>query len=75
MKCFLRIGMDDLENSIPCNSVKEAKEIYKESAAPLYRFGQSLEGVIYIAKTVEELTDYPSYLLTYTGRVLCARCY
>ncbi len=75
MKCFLRYAHEYLEDSIPFNSISDAKFDFENTAKELDRYGQHIEASIHIAKDVESLNEYPEFVLTLTprGAIRCDR--
>ena len=64
MKCYLRIGNDYLEDAIPCATIKDAVLVYQDTAQELARYDQRIEASIHIAPTLEEVGEYPDYVLS-----------
>ena len=73
MKCFLRYEADSLEDAEECKSITEAKREYRLTAKELYSYGQSISATIHVAKTIEEVAEYPDYVLSFDGAVVCER--
>jgi hypothetical protein len=65
MKCFLRIGEDCLEEATQHKSLAQAESAYRKVAEELGQYGQSIEATIHIAKTLDEVAEYPDFVLTY----------
>ena len=65
MKCFLRIGDDCLEDATQHKSLAQAEAAYRKVAEELGRYGQAIEATIHIAKTIDEVVEYPDFVLTY----------
>ena len=65
MKCFLRIGDDCLEDATQHKSLAQAESAYRKVAEELGRYGQAIEATIHIAKTINEVVEYPDFVLTY----------
>jgi len=68
MKVYLRIGDDPLEDAQPHRSKAEAIAAYADVARELARYDQRIEATIHVAKTAEELTEYPDWVLTLSPR-------
>ena len=68
MICFLRSGSDYLEDSVKYSSIADAVEAYRHEATSLARFEQVHEATIHIAKTFDEVVEYPDMVLTLTPR-------
>lgn len=66
MKCFLVTGY--LSDAIEYPSIKEAKADYEYSARQLDNYGQKLEATIHIAKSIDEVSEYPDYCLSLSPR-------
>ena len=64
MKCFLRQGSDYLEDAEPHNSIGDAKAAFLETATELAGYGQVHEASIHIADSIEEVVEYPDYVLS-----------
>lgn len=73
--CFLREGRDYLEDARKFRSIGEAKDAYLRSACELAGYGQRHEASIHIAKTMEEVVEYPDYVLALgpNGGLKCER--
>ena len=65
MKCFLRLGDDCLEDATQHKSLAQAESAYRKVAEELGRYGQAIEATIHIAKTIDEVVEYPDFVLTY----------
>lgn len=66
--CFLREGSDYLEEARKFRSIQDAKHAYLRSATELEGYGQRHEATIHIAKTWDEVVEYPDYVLSLTNR-------
>lgn len=62
--CFLRMGDDYLEDATRCHSIRDAIEEYREVAEELNGYEQKIEASIHIAKTMDEVAEYPDYVLS-----------
>lgn len=65
MKYFLRIANDYLEDATPHRTFAQAKAAYREVAEELDRYGQAISATVHIAKTLDEVAEYPDFVLTY----------
>ena len=67
---FLRFADDYLEAAKGLKTLKGAREAYEETAEELWRYGQAIEATVHIAGSIDEVAEYPDYLLTYTDGLL-----
>ena len=68
---FLRYADEYLEDAQGFKTLKGAREAYEETAEELYRYGQAIEATVHIAGSIDEVVEYPDFLLTYEdGRVI-----
>lgn len=76
MRTYLRIGTDTLEEAQQYASKKAAVEAFAETAHQLARFGQSIEASLHYANSMDELAEYPDFVLSITARgsIKCERC-
>ena len=74
--CFLREGSDYLEDARRMPSLAAAKEEFRLAAEELIGYGQPHEATIHIAKTKEELVEYPDFVLSLgpRGGLRCESC-
>lgn len=75
MKCFLRIGGDTLEEVEVCCNLAEAKRRYYRGAVQLLQYDQRIEATIHIADRIEDVVEYPDYVLSLgpRGGLKCER--
>jgi len=73
--CYLREGSDYLEDAVRFKSIYEAKEAFFITAKDLDRYGQKHEAAIHIADTMDEVVEYPDYVLSLgpRGGLVCER--
>lgn len=76
MKCFLQIGGDFIEDSIPCDSVDDAVWEYRRYVKDVMRFQDTAdEAAIHLIDNSpslaelrpdprDRITDYPDYVLS-----------
>ncbi|PRZ56368.1 hypothetical protein BX589_10118 [Paraburkholderia fungorum] len=64
MKTFLRYESDTLEEAKPFASKREAVEAFEATARELIRFGQKIEASLHIAASIDELAEYPDFVLS-----------
>lgn len=63
--CYLRIGSDYLEDASRCQSVNHAVDKYRSMVDEFNRFGNTPpEASIHIAKSKDELQEYPDFVLS-----------
>lgn len=76
MICFLRMANDYLEEAEKCSSIAGAVRAFEHTARELARYGQYTEAAIHIAKTLDEVVEYPDYVLSLgpRGGVRKQRC-
>jgi hypothetical protein len=67
---FLRMGDDYLDDSIGFKTLKCARDKYKDTAAELFMYGQSIQASIHKAPSIDEVVEYPDYVLSYDGKVI-----
>ena len=65
MKYFLRIGDDYLEDAKPHHTLAKAKAAYRDVAKELDRYGQSICATIHMARTLDDVAEYPDFVLSY----------
>ena len=75
MNCFLRMGEDHLNCAMEFFTIGDAKHAFLETARDLDRYDQRIEASIHIADSVEELSEYPDYVLSLgpRGGLKCER--
>lgn len=66
--CFLRTGSDYLEDAVEYFTISSACAAFMRDARVLDRYGQKLEATIHIANTMEEVAEYPDYVLSLGSR-------
>lgn len=73
--CYLREGSDYLEDATRFNTIADAKESFRRAAKDLDRYGQKHEATIHIADTMDEVVEYPDYVLSLgkRGGLVCER--
>lgn len=62
--CFLVCGDEDLSEAKKFHSIAAAKEEYLSVARELDRYGQRIGGSIHIARTRDDVVEYPDYVLS-----------
>lgn len=62
--CFLRMGNDYLEDAQKWNSINAAKMEFLFTARDLARYDQTITASIHIAPTLDEVVEYPDYVLS-----------
>lgn len=63
-KYFLRMGSDCLSDAKPYKTKKAAIEAFSEVALDLGRYGQSIEATIHIAPSIDDVNEYPDFVLS-----------
>jgi hypothetical protein len=73
--CFLREGSDYLADAVEHGTIASAQDSYLRSAKELAGYGQKHDATIHIAKSVEELNEYPDYVLSLgpKGGLVCQK--
>ena len=76
MKTFLRIGEDCLEDAVLCSSKAAAVDWFLVVAEELDRYGQEIEASLHYARSRDEVSEYPDFVLSLgpRGGVRCERC-
>lgn len=64
MKVFLRSGSDYLEDAKPFDSKAAAVCQFQRDAEELDRFGQKHEASIHIADHIDQVAEYPDFVLS-----------
>ena len=67
MKFWLRLGSDYLSEATPHETFGAAEAAYRSAAAQLWRYGQRLEATVHLGERLDDLDEYPDYVLTYDG--------
>lgn len=67
-RCFLRVGTDTIEEADACPSIEAAVEEFRETAHELARFGQGVEAFIHIARSRDDIVEYPDFVLSLGSR-------
>jgi len=67
MKCFLCFASIYPEYE-QFNSIGDAKASFLETARELDRYGQSITASLHIAKSEDEIQEYPDFVLSLTKR-------
>lgn len=67
---FLRMGDDYLEDSMGFKTLKGARDEFEDTAAELFMYGQSIQASIHKAPSIDEVVEYPDYVLSYDGKVI-----
>lgn len=62
--CFLVCGDECLDEAKKFHSIAAAKEEYLSVARELDRYGQRIGGSIHIARTRDDVVEYPDYVLS-----------
>ena len=65
---FLRIGNDYLTDSEPFNTLADAKSAFSCVALELYGYGQEIEASIHIGTDLDDIVEYPDYVLSLSPR-------
>ncbi|MBJ9659066.1 hypothetical protein [Burkholderia gladioli] len=63
MAYFLRMGDDYLEDAVKHGTKADAIAAFRETSDELDRYGQSITASIHIADTMEEVVEYPDFVL------------
>ncbi|MBU7436118.1 MULTISPECIES: hypothetical protein [Burkholderiaceae] len=63
MAYFLRMGADYLEDAVKHGTKADAIAAFRETSDELDRYGQSITASIHIADTMEEVVEYPDFVL------------
>ncbi|MEF9443384.1 hypothetical protein OWS73_33730 [Burkholderia sp. 1B3(2022)] len=63
MAYFLRMGADYLEDAQRFATKAVAIDAFRETSDELDRYGQSITASIHIADTMEEVVEYPDWVL------------
>lgn len=63
MAYFLRMGDDYLDQAVKYSSKAGAIDAFRETSDELDRFGQSITASIHIADTMDEVVEYPDFVL------------
>ncbi|MCA8287549.1 hypothetical protein [Burkholderia vietnamiensis] len=63
MAYFLRMGNDYLEDAVKHGTKADAIAAFRETSDELDRYGQSITASIHIADTMEEVVEYPDFVL------------
>ncbi|PQV53425.1 hypothetical protein [Paraburkholderia sp. BL21I4N1] len=63
MAYFLRMGADYLEDAVKYTSKAGAIDTFRETSDELDRYGQSITASLHIADTMEEVVEYPDFVL------------
>jgi len=63
MAYFLRMGADYLEDAVKHGTKAGAIAAFRETSDELDRYGQSITASIHIADTMEEVVEYPDFVL------------
>ena len=73
--CYLREGSDYLEDAVRYHTISDAKASFMTTAQELDRYGQKHEAAIHIADTLDEVVEYPDYVLSLgkRGGLVCER--
>lgn len=76
---FLLIGSDlitDVKDSDGYDSKAAACRAYMRTAEELADYGQDIEASLHIAKTADEVAEYPDFVLSLgpRGGLVCDRC-
>lgn len=73
--CFLREGSDYLADANEYQTLEAAKRSFRVGAEELAKYGQTLEASIHIARSIDEVHEYPDYVLSLgpRGGLVCER--
>jgi hypothetical protein len=63
MAYFLRMGDDYLEDAEKHGTKADAIAAFRETSDELDRYGQSITASVHIADTMEEVVEYPDFVL------------
>ncbi|WP_186197615.1 hypothetical protein [Burkholderia gladioli] len=63
MAYFLRMGADYLEDAVKHGTKAGAIAAFRETSDELDRYGQSITASIHIAETMDEVVEYPDFVL------------
>ena len=76
---FLRMGTDSLDDAVAYpvvyRSLESCKNVFREVANDLARYGQEIEATVHIAESRDALDEYPDYVLSLgpRGGLRCER--
>jgi len=73
--CFLMAPLCGYPYYNKYRSIGEAKEVFLKAATELHRYGQGYEAAIHIAKDLDQINEYPDYVLSLgkAGGLHCER--
>ncbi|AOZ05894.1 hypothetical protein [Cupriavidus malaysiensis] len=63
MAYFLRTGDDYLDQAVKYSSKAGAVAAFRETSDELDRYGQSITASLHIADTLDEVVEYPDFVL------------
>jgi len=63
MAYFLRMGADYLEDAVKYTSKAGAIDAFRETSDELDRYGQSISASLHIADTLDDVVEYPDFVL------------
>jgi hypothetical protein len=63
MAYYLRMGNDFLNDAVKHTTKTDAIASYRDTSDDLDRFGQSITGSIHIADSMDDIVEYPDFVL------------
>ncbi|WP_186083105.1 hypothetical protein [Burkholderia gladioli] len=63
MAYFLRMGSDYLEQAEKHRTKADAIAAFRETSDELNRYGQSITGSLHIADSMDDVVEYPDFVL------------
>lgn len=75
MIIYLRFASDYLSESLRFESKKAAIDYFADTARELARFDQKIEASLHIGQSLEEIVEYPDFVLSIgpRGGIVCER--
>jgi len=75
MIIYLRLADDYLSEAMRFDSKKAAIEYFVDTARELARFDQKIEASLHIGQSLEEIVEYPDFILRLgpRGGIICER--
>lgn len=62
-KFYLRMGDDYLQDAKPYASKTAAINAFADTARELWRYGQKISASIHIAESLDDIAEYPDFIL------------